>query len=454
MNADERTASLPADPVNRAIADEQLWGARASFRLRLYGAIVIALLLVFQNGWAPGMFYWPFLAGFVVIGYFNLICHRKRHFQGIVGVLWPFLPPLADAALTVAAIASDNPYFGQDFPANLRFGFSNAMYMLLPVAASIFSYIPRAVMFSGLISAILWCGVKIWFKMTSERPYPLFMHEVFDRPIAEQLATVSDPAYIPGEEILTEGAVLILLAAALAFLVHRARLLVESAAEQSRERANLARYFSPERAEELAHADAPLAQPRTQPIAVMFIDIVGFTDISERTRADALIGLLRDLHRIFAHGVFAHRGTVEKFTGDGLMATFGTPQPASDDPARALEAALEVLKNLQKWNERNRPEDPVAIGIGIHYGTAILGDIGDDNRLEFAVLGDTVNVASRLERLTRKLHTPLAVSSDLYQGLREQAGRPDLAAMLTCRAEQRIRGRRHSIMVYTLGSGP
>ncbi len=451
MTGGEKTQA--AAPVAQAIAEEQLWGARASFRLRLYGAIIIALLLVFQNGWAPGLFYWPFLAGFVVIGYFNLVCHRKHHFHGLPGRLWPFLPPLADAALTVSAIASDNPFFNQHFPPSLRFGFSNAMYMLLPVAASIFSYLPRAVMFSGLVSAALWCGAKSWVKMTSGQPHPLFMSEILDKPFAEQWAVISNPDYIPGEEILTEGAVIILLAAALAFLVHRARLLVESAAEQSRERANLARYFSPERAEELARTDTPLAQPRTERIAVMFIDIVGFTDISERMPADALIALLRELHRIFAHGVFAHQGTVEKFTGDGLMATFGTPQPARDDPARAMEAALEILKNLKDWNQRNRPQEPVAIGIGIHYGTAILGDIGDDNRLEFAVLGDTVNVASRLERLTRELHTSLAVSSDLHQGVREQAGRPDLAAMLTCRAEHRIRGRRHSVMVYTLTDG-
>ena len=102
--------------------------------------------------------------------------------------------------------------------------------------------------------------------------------------------------------------------------------------------------------------------------------------------------------------VFKHHGTLDKYLGDGLMATFGTPFTSDTDASNALACAKAMVDVVDNWNkERQRAgEEPIGASFGIHYGPATLGDIGA-NRLEFAVLGNTVNVASRLENLTREV---------------------------------------------------
>ena len=96
--------------------------------------------------------------------------------------------------------------------------------------------------------------------------------------------------------------------------------------------------------------------------------------------------------------VFAHGGTLDKYLGDGLMATFGTPFASERDALNALDCARAMMDSVARWNETRaaRGEPPIRASVGLHYGPAVLGDIGA-NRLEFAVIGNTVNVASRIE---------------------------------------------------------
>ena len=138
--------------------------------------------------------------------------------------------------------------------------------------------------------------------------------------------------------------------------------------------------------------------------------------------------MLRAFHGRMVEAVFAHGGTLDKFIGDGLMATFGTPVPGPSSATNALACARAMLHDLDGWNaeRRARGEPPIGAGIGLHYGPAVLGDIGGAERFEFAVIGDTVNVASCLERLTRKLDSRLVVGDALIRQLRAEGGAPDL----------------------------
>jgi adenylate cyclase len=115
--------------------------------------------------------------------------------------------------------------------------------------------------------------------------------------------------------------------------VHRARRLVAAQAESERARGNLARYFSPNVVDQLARVEEPLGPVRVQPAAVLFADIVGFTAASERQSPEQTIALLREVHHRMADAVFDHGGTLDKYIGDAVMATFGTPHPATDDAA-------------------------------------------------------------------------------------------------------------------------
>jgi adenylate cyclase len=131
------------------------------------------------------------------------------------------------------------------------------------------------------------------------------------------------------------------------------------------------------------------------------------------------MGLLRKFHGRLAGTAFAHDGTVDKYIGDAIMVHFGTPRPQKDDPVRGLACAAEMIAEVWRWNvERARTGDvPIGTGIGVHCGEVLVGNIGDARRLEYTVLGDTVHVASRHERLTRETGVSLVVSDDLVRAV-------------------------------------
>ena len=179
----------------------------------------------------------------------------------------------------------------------------------------------------------------------------------------------------------------------------------------ARERTNLARYFSPTMVEELSTKDEPLGQIRSHDAAVLFVDIVGFTDYSDGRPPQEVIETLRAFHARMESEVFAHGGTLDKYLGDGLMATFGTPLPVAEDAARAVACVQARADRMDALNADRRADGLPEIDarFGLHFGPVVLGDIGA-NRLEFAVLGDTVNVASRLEAMTRAREVRAGVS--------------------------------------------
>jgi adenylate cyclase len=241
-----------------------------------------------------------------------------------------------------------------------------------------------------------------------------------------------DPRFVDLDAWAVTVFTTLLVGGVLALAVRRSRQMVYEQAEAARARTNLARYVGPRLAGTLVAADEPMGAVRGRDVAVLFADIRGFTALAERWSAEEIIGLLRAFHGRMVETVFAHGGTLDKFIGDGLMATFGTPAPGPSDATDGLACARAMLRDLDGWNteRRARGEAPIGVGIGLHYGSVVLGDIGGAERFEFAVIGNTVNVASRLERLTRELDCRLVVGDALIQRLRAEGAAPDLAAGL------------------------
>lgn len=207
----------------------------------------------------------------------------------------------------------------------------------------------------------------------------------------------------------------------------------------------LARYFSANLVDELSRADAPLATSRRQNCAVLFVDVVGFTRLAAHQRPEEVIAFLRDYHARVERAVFAHGGTLDKYVGDGVMATFGTPHPCPTAASQALACAHAMRRAIADWSGARiaAGSPPVRIGIGLHHGPVVLGDIGGPHRFEFAVVGDTVNVASRLERLTRRLDVDLIASDAFVQAVRAEPGAEahgPLLADLAPRPAQTLRG--------------
>jgi len=214
------------------------------------------------------------------------------------------------------------------------------------------------------------------------------------------------------------------------------------------------RYFSPDMATELARNPAPYLHAlvgTNRMITLLFSDVRGFTTLSETHPAEPLVAQLNQYLNRMVGIVFEHRGSIDKFIGDAVMAVWGRLREQADarqlaeDAADGLESALrmrEALRELNlEWKERGLPE--LAFGIGLHLGEAIVGNIGSDTRMEFTAIGDSVNQASRLEGLTKIYGTDLLVS----QIIRDSA--PDRYVFRTV-DRVRVVGKNKPLEIFTV----
>jgi adenylate cyclase len=175
--------------------------------------------------------------------------------------------------------------------------------------------------------------------------------------------------------------------------------------------------------------------------------------MAEAMPPEAVVTMLRQFHECMTAQIFACGGTVDKYIGDEIFAVFGVPNASDNDAANALACADRMLEALDRWNaERTRIGDAAfAIGIGVNYGPAVLGDVGSEHSMSFTVIGDTVNTASRLQGLTRTLQTPLVVGDSIVEAIRARStgAAVALADQLLDQGEQALRGRTGPVRIWT-----
>jgi class 3 adenylate cyclase len=195
--------------------------------------------------------------------------------------------------------------------------------------------------------------------------------------------------------------------------------------EVERERVSLARFFSPKIVDQLVGIHTPFSFARRQPATVLFSDMVGFTAYSSGKPPDVIISLLRDLLQHLSEAVFSNHGSVDKYLGDGLMAFFGPPLASLRDATNAAVCVLEIVKSIECWNEQRARcnEDAVRVAIGVHYGEVVQGNVGSEKRLELTLVGDTVNIASRVEAYCRTLHASVLVTGEFVEALLAEGSR-------------------------------
>lgn len=134
-----------------------------------------------------------------------------------------------------------------------------------------------------------------------------------------------------------------------------------------------------------------------QPVTVLFADLQGFTSLSEHTDPTQLLQLLNSYHTFMVRIVLKYGGTIDKFLGDGLMALYNTPVEQGDHVARAVKTALHIQDELHWFSQELPEEQRTKVNFGIHTGNAIVGNVGSENLMDFTAVGDTVNVAARLQ---------------------------------------------------------
>jgi class 3 adenylate cyclase len=218
--------------------------------------------------------------------------------------------------------------------------------------------------------------------------------------------------------------------------------------ERERVKNVFARYVSREVAETLLAADLmPLATGQRRDVTILFCDIRGFTAMTEDMAPEEVVAFLNAYFSVMVDAIFSHGGTIDKYLGDGIMAIFGAPVPQKDHAAQAVAAAMEMRRALDRFNQARaavgRP--PVKIGIGLHAGECVVGTIGAEHRLEFTAVGDVVNVASRIEGLTKEVGADILVSGDVLQRLPVGIAAEPLP-------QRPIRGKARPVEIYRLAA--
>ena len=218
---------------------------------------------------------------------------------------------------------------------------------------------------------------------------------------------------------------------------------------ERRLRRNLARYHSPMIVDMLAEREHPSIEGRQQLAAIVFVDIAGSTRRAERQSPPDVARFLHEFHGRIERVVGPHGGVPLQFMGDGAMIIFGVPTPGPNDAAAALTAARELVDDIRGWNLELAAAGatPLAIGIGIHFGPVVITLLGGQEQAQLSAAGDTVNVASRVEALTRLHRAEIAVSGAVIDAV-TAAGRDDLLAGFVELPAQEIRGREGRLAVW------
>ncbi len=215
--------------------------------------------------------------------------------------------------------------------------------------------------------------------------------------------------------------------------------------ERARIRDMFGQYVTAQVAEAVLNGDVKLGGERRD-VTILMTDIRSFTTLSENVSPEEVVALLNAYFSTMIDAIIEFDGTLDKFVGDAIMVEFNIPLPTSNHALRAVLTALRMRQNLVSFNQSqkaaNRPE--IRIGMGVHTGPAVVGNIGaEGKKLEYTAIGDTVNVASRLEDFTKQLTHDICISEDVYTQVAKwvEVGEPISA---------NVKGRDAAVTVYRL----
>ena len=428
----------------QALEQEKMEGHRLAVVARTVAMGIIACLLPFLNPNFDVLYYEAFVLLFIALGWIQYkyaqVGYSKIELAFIIG----------DLVLLTAIFLIPNPFQRGEFPTAMLYRFDNFVYFFLILAISSLAYSWRTVWSIGTWIAIMWAigyvCIEIWgYKIPQLDQLASAIFQNYDL-----MGDVLQPNSARLPQRVQEIVVILLVAGILALKGYRTNQLIMRQAEVSEERANLSRYFPSSLVDAIASTEHDIGAVRSQEVAVLFTDIVGFTQYAERNAPEDVMDLLRDYHALVEKAIFENGGTLEKYMGDGVMATFGRPETSAEDAANALRAARQIMNDNEAFNAKRETDgqEAVHISLGIHYGAVILGDIGPERRLEFAVVGDTVNVAARLESETRKLDCQCVVSDEVMRHVADSTHDDTLKSTFKEYGNLSIRGRKQPINIW------
>lgn len=357
----------------------------------------------------------PWALGFYVV--FTLIrlylAHRRRLPHWMIA-----LSVVIDMTVLLVTIWSFHLQYDQ--PPGLSLKAPTLLYIFILIALRTLRFEARYVLFAGATAIVGWLILLAYAIRNSPNP------DVITRDYVHYIT--STDILIGGEvdKILSILAVTLVLAVALA---RARRILVRSMAEQTAAR-DLSRFFAPDVAARITASETLVraGQGETRHAAILYLDIRGFTALAHRLPADQVMALLADYQSLMVPVIQRFGGSIDKFLGDGILATFGAVLTTESYAADAMAAAHALLCECDDWNHRRESQglSPLAMGVGVAVGPVVFGAVGDDTRLEFTVIGDPVNLAAKLEKhckteAVRGLTTADAMARARDQGYAEAA---------------------------------
>jgi len=419
-------------------------GARLAFWARSGALLAIALVFAAIAEWNAALLYTlsALLLFFVtgLLSYYLAMKGRRPTWLSMVLAT-------VDIALLTILIVAPNPFATVSPPPAMALREAGFKYLLIIVCLGALSLSPRLAIWLGVTAAISWALGVVW---VVRQPGTVIAYgPPSNYSYADQMALFFNPNFVDLVEQVTRILVILIIASIVATVVWRARQLADDYTKAERARYNLSRHFSPNVVDELASNDEPFGPIRRQEIAVIFADIIGFTAYTEDHPAEQVFELLREFHSRMEAVVFEHKGTVDNYIGDCIMATFGVPSSAPDDAARALRATRAMVAALDRWNVERKAagQPPVDIRIGCQFGPVVLGAIGSERNLSFAAVGDTCNVASRLQNLCRELDADICVGAAVIEAA-IVAGDHEGSAGFTNHGPVALRGREELVDVW------
>ncbi|MEJ6487008.1 adenylate/guanylate cyclase domain-containing protein [Nostoc punctiforme UO1] len=227
--------------------------------------------------------------------------------------------------------------------------------------------------------------------------------------------------------------------------VRGALVVMEDISDEKRLKSTMYRYMTQELAEELLKLDdAKLGGDRKE-VSILFSDIRGYTTLTENLEAEEVVSMLNEYFESMVEAVFKHKGTLDKYIGDAIMAVFGSPLALEEHAWMAVQTSLEMRVRLHEFNQRRYVDDKprIKIGIGINSDTVISGNIGSSKRMEFTAIGDGVNLGSRLESVSKQYGCDIIISHNTFKPCQDNIWARELDYI-------RVKGRNEPVAIYEL----
>ena len=397
-----RPLKIPSTYINNAFRETERRGESiaAIFRLIIASAMLLSIWITVQATPASG----PLIGVAIVYGLVSII-GLGLAIKRVYHPLMPFLFVFMDCAMVALALTMIAHMRGMSMSATLSLPLFSLAFVVLIHAA--LRYRPPLIAFGAII--FITCVVTLPYLIELENRG--HMPDELMRHTGQSLSEESESRFVP-LVFFALGAVILF------YIVQRTKELAYLALLDGKRVAQLTRFFSPAVAANLIRHDQESGTyGGLQHVAVVFIDIRGFTRLAETISPEELTEFLSSFRRDVCGVIFQHGGTVDKFIGDAVLAVFGTPSTKPDDAKRAVDASLAVALSVREWFDKRTQAGLSAalVGIGAHYGEVFAGVIESGDILEHTIIGDTVNIAQRLERLSRDLRANVVISEALLK---------------------------------------